>query len=110
MTEIKNAVITSTQLTIADHGYLSAWIMVDYGGSGQGFGGYNLGSVYKGYDSSAGNAAALFIIRCCKVCGVMRWEDLKGQPIRVEADHNGIRAIGNFIEDDWFYPAQAFAS
>ena len=40
--ETKNAVIESVRLTTDDHGCLSAWLMLDYGGSGQGFGGYAL--------------------------------------------------------------------
>ena len=40
--ETKNAVIESVRLTIDDHGCLSAWVMLDYGESGQEFGGYAL--------------------------------------------------------------------
>lgn len=40
--EITNAVIESVSLTSDDHGCLSAWLHLNYGGSGQGFGGYVL--------------------------------------------------------------------
>lgn len=33
--ETKNAVITSLKLTADDHGLLTAWLMLDYGRSGQ---------------------------------------------------------------------------
>ncbi|WP_423258771.1 hypothetical protein, partial [Escherichia coli] len=38
--EVKNAVITGTMLGVEDHGILSCMIYLDYGGAGQGFGGY----------------------------------------------------------------------
>ena len=33
-----NAKITSTHLGQEDHGIFTAWLQLDYGGSGQGFG------------------------------------------------------------------------
>ena len=36
---IKNAVIKTASITSDDHGLLSAWLILDYGDSGQSFGG-----------------------------------------------------------------------
>ena len=40
--EIVNARIRSTTLGVEDHGIFTAWLNLDYGGSGQGFGGWAL--------------------------------------------------------------------
>lgn len=40
--EIKNAIIKSARITIDEHEILSAWLDLDFGGSGQSFGGYAL--------------------------------------------------------------------
>jgi len=39
---IQNATIKSVQLTNDDFGCLTIWVDLDYGGAGQGFGGFNL--------------------------------------------------------------------
>lgn len=41
-TEIKNAIISSVSLDTGDRGLLTGWLNLDYGGSGQGFGGHCL--------------------------------------------------------------------
>ena len=98
--EIRNAKITSTSLTIEDHGLLSAWLYLDYGGSGQGFGGYRLDR--RPEHPSANDFGAFFIRRTMEAIGVERWEKLPGTPCRVKQDHCGVYAIGHFIEDKWF--------
>lgn len=100
--EIRNAIITSVTLSTEDHGCLSSFVNLDYGGEAQGFGGYALYS--PGHPDSTGH----WIWRICEVIGVGRWEHLKGQPCRVKATHTNIEAIGNILTDKWFYPREEF--
>ena len=97
--EVKNAVIKSARLTNEDHGCLVAWLSLDYGGSGQGFGGYCLYSTGKD-----GGSAGYFIDRCLKIAGVNEWSDLVGKTIRVKSEHRGVKSIGHILNDDWFTP------
>lgn len=106
--ETKNAVITSLQLTADDHGMLTAWLMLDYGGSGQGFGGYALylPRIFKHHEVKS--VAGHFIWRVMEIAGVTNWDNVKGKTIRVRGDHSGIEAIGHIVKDDWFYPRKEF--
>ena len=61
--------ITNTKLGY-DHGFLNFWIMFDFGGSGQGFGGYVLGGA--GTDSA--------IRGILDAVGVESWEELIDKP------------------------------
>ena len=105
---IQNAIITSVSLTIADHGCLSAWIQLDYGGSGQGFGGFSL-YLPKSFKNHGGpNVAGHFIFRCIEVAGVEKWEDIVGKTVRVDCEHNKVKAIGHIVKNDWFCPESDF--
>lgn len=108
----RNAVITSTSLGLKDHGVLTAWITLDYGGAGQGFGGFALDQderharentvVYRGRNF-AGHCGA-WVRGILTVLEVNQWEDLAGQRIRVVATHRGVERIGHFLKDVWFDP------
>jgi hypothetical protein len=107
--EERNAIITDASLNSDDHGCLSAWLTLDYGGSCQGFGGYAL-YLPKSYKHHAVmSTAGHFIWRTMEVAGVTKWSDLKGKTIRVRASHSGVEAIGHIVKDDWFYPSRDFA-
>jgi hypothetical protein len=107
----KNAVIKSARITSDDHGVLSAWLMLDYGGSGQGFGGYALYLPKSFKNHELKGVAGHFIWRVMEVAGVTEWDSLKGKTIRVRSDNNkgDIEAIGHIINEDWFYPREDFA-
>ena len=107
--EIKNAVIKSATITNQDHGCLSVWVHVDYGGAGQGFGGYNLGRANPKELSKGGNIGSHFIARCMDVAGVSEWSQMAGKTIRVKGSDSKIEAIGNIINDNWFNPTEDFA-
>lgn len=109
MIETRNAVITSASITNDDHGLLSAWLQLDYGGSGQGFGGYSL-YLPKDFTHSINqkNYAGHFIWRCLEIAGVSEWSKLNGKTIRVRCEHHKVHAIGHIVKDDWFDPAADF--
>lgn len=106
----QNAIITKAELDIGDRGYLQGWIHLDYGGSGQGFGGHCL-HVPKGFTHhSIKGVAGHWITRVMQVAGVGKWDQLEGKTIRVrKSDYfDTIQAIGHIVKNDWFNPSEDF--
>ena len=106
----KNAIIESARITTEDHNLLSVWLTLDYGGSGQGFGGYSLylPKSFKHHNPSGPNYAGHFIWRCMEIAGVTEWDRLVGKTIRVRHEHSKVHAIGHIVKDDWFNPSEDF--
>lgn len=106
--EIRNAIIESAAITMDDHGFLTAWLYLDYGGIGQGFGGYvlYLPKNFKHYtlESCAGH----FLHRVMEIAGVSEWGKLPGEAIRVGIENGLVCAIGHIVKDDWFCPDEDF--
>lgn len=105
--EICNAVITSASLSNADHGMLSSFLMLDYGHSGQGFGGFALYN--PRYKDTSGNYAGHWIWRILEVTETSDWSQLKGKNIRAKIKNGRVIAIGHIIKDNWFNPEDEFS-
>jgi hypothetical protein len=104
--ELKNAVIEKAYFD--NERGLSAWLQLDYGGCGQGFGGFMLYGP-KGWACHGGaNYAGHFIYRCLEIGGASDWSKLVGKTIRVKASHSKVIAIGHIVKDDWFEPSKDF--
>ena len=106
--EIKNAVITRATISNDDHGCLSGWLHLDYGGSGQGFGGWALYLPASFKHHELKSIAGHFIYRVMEIAGVSKWDELIGKTVRVDSDHSKVKRIGHIINDDWFDPSSDF--
>jgi len=106
-----NAIITDTTIDIGDRGYLTVYINLDFGGSGQSFGDYVL-YLPDSFEHSKGqpNIAGNFMYSVMKVVGVGQWKDLKGKAIRVrKKDYwDVVQEIGHIIKDEWYNPKEEF--
>jgi len=106
---IQNAVIESATITKGDRGFLDCWLGLDYGGSGQGFGGYAL-YLPKSFDNhKLESVAGHHIFRILEIAGVDSFDQLKGKTIRTRGTYSKIEAIGHIVKDDWFCPADDYA-
>ncbi len=105
---IKNAVIESVDLDIGDRGFLQGWLHLNYGGSGQGFGGYAL-YIPKSFDNhEIKSVAGHFVQRSMEIAGTDKWRNMVGKTIRVDIQDGLIQGIGHIVNDDWFYPKTDF--
>lgn len=93
------AKIVKTTLGYEDHGILTFFLHLEYGGGGQGAGGYALDRYSEMAKRRVGTEEGCeFIIRVLRACGVSKWEDLKGRTIfalRDEGYGSLIRGIEN---------------
>jgi hypothetical protein len=114
---IRNAIIEAATLYIERGFILTSFVHLDYGGSGQGYGGYTLGGLpgsAAGAHGDCGNIAAEWITGIMRAADVEDWKSLPGKSVRVRLSEAGlggqIEAIGHIIRDDrWFDAKEAFA-
>jgi hypothetical protein len=91
------AKIESTSLGTEDHGIFTCWLHVNYGGSGQGIGGYSLdGPSGDGYGRVGSAEGMNFIMRLMDACGVDDWKKLPGRTVYVlkDSDKWGADVLG----------------
>jgi hypothetical protein len=96
---IVNAKIKDVRIFIEDHGILTMFVDLDYGGSCQGFGGYR-------NDKSLG----FFAKRILEVLGEYDISRCKGKICRVRRERGLAVAIGHPLEDKWFEPGKELES
>jgi hypothetical protein len=78
----KIAKVRSTQLGYEDHGIFTAYIELDFGGSGQSAGGYMLDFYNQEEKRREGRKEGVeFIAGVLAACGVRTWEEVKGRTI-----------------------------
>lgn len=98
---IHNAVINKAHLGLEDHGIMTAYLDINYGGSFQGFGGWDL---------RRPAALGTFVMGVLKVVDVPSWDRLVGKPIRVKVENGLVKKIGHYLHDRWFDPREALTS
>jgi hypothetical protein len=103
--ETRNATIKSTFLGYEDHQILTCFLNLDYGDSGQSFGGYALDAYDKDKDDRVATVACgTWIKEILEVVELKSWEKLPGTHIRVKQDNGRVYAIGHLLKDKWFEP------
>lgn len=97
----KIAKVKSTRMGVEDHGIFTTYLTLDYGGAGQGAGGYGLDTPISDpeTDEFLGRYGSAYgcewIKRTIKACGVDAWEDIPGRTIISLTDNDGL--LGGLI-------------
>lgn len=85
--------IKATTLGYEDHGILTGWLHLDFGGTAQGAGGYSL--------ADRGNphvACGCWVAGVLRACGVEKWEDVAGRTV-----------LALYDSDEWSAPIRGIA-
>jgi len=100
------AKITNTMLGYEDHGIFTAQLTLDYGGSGQGAGGYSLDQPTADKGDREGTGYGLdHIIKMLRVVGVDTWEKMNGRDVYalIEESWGTVHGLANK-----FHPTQNY--
>lgn len=103
--DIKNATITSVDLSMADHGVLTLSMGLKGDGWGCVYGCRVLGTGYVGAEKFEGNEKGIeYIMRLMDTVGVSYFNEMKDKCVRVATKGWGSRVsiIGNIIKEKWF--------
>jgi hypothetical protein len=104
--EIANAQIKSTMLGIEDHGIMTFFVFLEWGGGmGCGMGGYALDQPNgRGLPRIGSGPSYQAIRNILEILKLEKWEQLPGTFCRIEYNGlgRGIDKIGHIIEDRWF--------
>lgn len=104
----QNAKITETKLgCLHDRNIMTFWIMLDYGGSGQGFGGYCLDSYCKEKKEREPSVLTGYLVHgVLNTLELDSWENLKGTYVRAILDSDKCNAkvigLGHIIKNKEF--------
>lgn len=92
-----------------DHGILTCFVTIDFGGSCQGFGGYCLDAHDKETNGRKGSAAGMdWIVRLLKLFEVERLEDIEGKSVYALYDNDNFNATICGLETPKFDGARKF--
>lgn len=118
MTEIENAKIDRTAITVEDHGIFTVGVMLSGPGWAQSIPARCFGSGraitinqdgkidFNETTATAETAIAFrrFLCGIMAAVGAESWEDVAGKVCKIKRENGLIVAVGHIIENRWFHP------
>lgn len=106
--EVYSGIISKKSITVDVHGFLQVYLSIWYAGGSKPFGNLVWYTPKDNSEFRMLSTAGYFIHKCLEVSGVVNWEDLLDQRIRVRVEKGFIRAIGHSTKEQWFCPSEDF--
>ena len=109
MREIINAKITKYNLGFEDHDIFTLYILLEFDGGGQGFGGNCLDEPEKDsngrFVERVGTSfGCQYLMEVLRTLELRDYSELVNTVVRIDHEHTKIHGIGNALKDKWFYP------